>query len=39
MKESADIRYTRIYDRIFEMCYPDAVHRSVVEKGGSGPQI
>lgn len=22
MKESADIRYTRIYDRIFEMCYP-----------------
>lgn len=22
LKESADIRYTRIYDRIFEMCYP-----------------
>lgn len=22
MKESSDIRYTRIYDRIFEMCYP-----------------
>lgn len=22
LKESTDIRYTRIYDRIFEMCYP-----------------
>ena len=22
MKENLDIRYTRIYDRIFEMCYP-----------------
>ena len=22
MKECADIRYNRIYDRIFEMCYP-----------------
>lgn len=22
MKETADIRYARIYDRIFEMCYP-----------------
>ena len=22
MKETLDIRYTRIYDRIFEMCYP-----------------
>lgn len=22
MKEATDIRYTRIYDRIFEMCYP-----------------
>lgn len=22
MKESMDIRYTRIYDRIFELCYP-----------------
>lgn len=22
MKDSADIRYNRIYDRIFEMCYP-----------------
>ena len=22
MKETLDIRYSRIYDRIFEMCYP-----------------
>lgn len=22
MKETVDVRYTRIYDRIFEMCYP-----------------
>ena len=22
MKDTLDIRYTRIYDRIFEMCYP-----------------
>lgn len=22
LKESTDIRYTRVYDRIFEMCYP-----------------
>lgn len=22
MQEATDIRYTRIYDRIFEMCYP-----------------
>ena len=22
MKETMDIRYSRIYDRIFEMCYP-----------------
>ena len=22
MKSCDDIRYTRIYDRIFEMCYP-----------------
>ena len=34
MKESTDTRYSRIYDRIFEMCYPmkfDGVSRRKIE--------
>jgi len=34
MKESVDTRYSRIYDRIFEMCYPikfDGVSRRKIE--------
>lgn len=34
MKENTDIRYARIYDRVFEMCYPmkfDGVSRRKIE--------
>ena len=32
MQESEDIRYRRIYDRIFEMCFPEGLQAEVGEK-------